>query len=74
MTILCSSDPSKGVMQWQSALTSIDESRVAGAATRELKQLHAVGYILELGFELMLSPAADLSESPGFESFGLRKF
>jgi hypothetical protein len=75
VSVLCSSDAATGILQWPTwALNDIDKSSINGAATLELKQLHAVGYLFELAFELMLSPSADLSESPGFESFGLRKF
>ena len=64
-----------GIFQWPaSSLERIGKATVRGATTLKLKQLRAVGYMLELGFELMLSPDDDVSESPGFESFGLRVF
>ena len=35
-------------------------------------QLNAVAYLWELVYELLLSSHDDVSESPGFESLGLR--
>ena len=72
---LCSPASTTGIFQWPtSSLECIGKATVRGATTLKLKQLHAVGFMLELGFELMLSPDDDVSESPGFESFGLRSF
>lgn len=72
---LCAPASTTGIFQWPaSSLEDVRKATGLGAATLEVKQLHAVGYMLELGFELMLSPDDDVSESPGFESFGLRCF
>ena len=32
-------------------------------------QLNMVGYLIELVYDLMISPLSNVSESPGFESF-----
>jgi hypothetical protein len=34
-------------------------------------QLHMVSYLLELGYDLMLSREWNVSTQPGFEKFGL---
>ena len=50
------------------ALKRIGAVAFAGCSTLEEKQLHMVGYLFELAYDLMISPTDNVSRSPGFET------
>ena len=67
--VICASERSKGILVWPKLdRKSINEIKFAGASTLEAKQLHMVGYLFELGYDLMIAPSANVSESAGFET------
>ena len=45
-----------------------------GSTTLKEKQLHMISYLFEIVYDLMLSDRDNISESPGFECCGLKKF
>ena len=49
-------------------LGRINDVKIAGATSREEKQLHFVGYLVELCYDLALSPDRNVSLNPGFET------
>ena len=59
-TALCSADDKKGLLYWSPTVMS--------KVTKD-KQLHMVGYLFEMLYDLMIAPNANVSQSPGFESF-----
>jgi hypothetical protein len=66
------SDSPKGIFVWdKTCIESLKKCEKDGVTTLEDKQLHMVAYVLELGYELMLSAGMDVSTMPGFERFGL---
>ena len=59
------------VRRWwwdRSVLKRVDKVKFAGCSTRRDKQLHMVGYLLELGYDLLLAQQDNVSQSPGFET------
>ena len=61
--------PTDGVLCWTTkALHKTSTTKFAGCKTNPEKQLHMVGYLFELFYDLMLSPDANVSRSPGFET------
>jgi hypothetical protein len=67
-----SDDSPKGIFVWDKAcIDSLNKCGKGGVTTLKDKQLHMVAYLLELGYELMLSAKMDVSTMPGFEKFGL---
>jgi hypothetical protein len=56
---LCSSDESNGLLCW---------SPTVMAKVNAEKQIHMVGYLFEMLYDLMIAPGANVSQSPGFES------
>jgi len=46
----------------------IDESNKAGRTTTVLKRNDMIAYLIELAYELAISPLDNISDSPGFES------
>jgi hypothetical protein len=59
-TALCSADDKKGLLYW---------SATAMSKVTKDKQLHMVGFLFEMLYDLMIAPNANVSQSPGFESF-----
>jgi hypothetical protein len=51
-----------------SVLGRINNVKLAGATSQEEKQLHFVGYLVELCYDLALSPDRNVSLNPGFET------
>mmetsp|Transcript_43463 Transcript_43463/g.73934 ORF Transcript_43463/g.73934 Transcript_43463/m.73934 type:complete len:596 (-) Transcript_43463:239-2026(-) len=65
---LCTSDEN-GLLSWSaSALTRVAAVNFPGSLTLKEKQLHMVGYLFELAYDLMISPRENVSRSPGFET------
>jgi len=65
--IVCPS--AAGVLNWTTAsLQLTNKVKFAGCQSLHEKQLRMVSYLFELGYELCLAPAHDVSESPGFET------
>jgi hypothetical protein len=61
--------PTDGVLCWTTkALHKTSTTKFAGCKTNPEKQLHMVGYLFELFYDLMLSPDANVLRSPGFET------
>ena len=58
-----------GVLNWTDAsLRFTDKVNFPGGHSLPEKQLRMVSYLFELGYELCLAPAYNVSESPGFET------
>jgi len=55
-------------------LTLVNSTNFRGTTNLKEKQLHMAGYLFELCYDLTLSAAEDLSQSPGFETCGLKTF
>jgi hypothetical protein len=55
--------------RWRSKveLAKIKASNIKGAHTLEEKQLHFVGFAMELFYDLLLSPSLNISQAPGYE-------
>lgn len=65
----------KGLFMWDdSIIDALNNWDKNGQTTMVDKQLHMVAYLLELGYELLLSDDANVSTMPGFENFGLPNF
>jgi hypothetical protein len=66
VTALCA--PVDGVLCWsKDAMNKTAKAKFAGCKTLQEKQLHMVGYLFELFYDLMLSSEINVSRSPGFE-------
>jgi hypothetical protein len=66
---LCSDYTQGGVLSWSpEKLASIEKASFSGAKTLREKQLRMAGYAFELLYDLMISPSANASQNPGFES------
>ena len=62
-------DPAKGLLLWPvGALERVAAINFPGSLTLAEKQLHMVGYLFELVYDLMISPRDNVSRSPGFET------
>ena len=73
--VLVATSPEEGILCWpESAITQISNTNFRGVANLQEKQLHMVGYLFELCYDLMLSPNDNVSQSPGFETCGLKTF
>ena len=46
----------------------IDDSKKAGRNTTTLKRINIIAYLIELAYDLSISPVYNVSESPGFKS------
>ena len=65
-------DLPKGIFTWgKHCIDSLSKCEKDGETTLQDKQLHMVAYLLELGYDLMLSAGMNVSTMPGFEKFGL---
>ena len=55
--------------RWRSKveLAKIKASNIKGAHTLEERQLHFVGFAMELFYALLLSPSLNISQAPGHE-------
>ena len=61
--------PAGGVLCWSNgAMDRTNKAKFAGCKALQEKQLHMVGYLFELFYDLMLSPDINVSRSPGFET------
>ena len=49
-------------------MKKIDESKKAGRTATTLKRIDTIAYLIELAYDLAISPLDNISESPGFES------
>ena len=66
--VICSPDPSSGIFYWDDeVLRHVGNVKFAGCSTLQEKQLHMVGYLTELGYDLLIAQANNVSGSPGFE-------
>jgi len=66
---LCASAGAGEVFLWPSCtLAKLGKLKLAGCSTVENKQLYMLGYLFELFYDLIISPSANVSRSPGFES------
>jgi hypothetical protein len=58
-----------GIFVWsKEVLERIGAVNFSGAKDLEAKQLHMVGYLCELVYDLALAPDQNVSQSPGFET------
>jgi len=58
-----------GVCSWtKDVLEKVDKTNFKGATSLQDKQLHIVGYLIELVYDLAISSKENVSESPGFET------
>jgi hypothetical protein len=51
-------------------LRHLEKANLIGQTDLTKKQLHKVGYIFELSFDLAIPPGSNVSSSPGFEALG----
>merc|ERR1711865_735544 len=66
---LTNPSPTQSLLNWSAAdLVLIDEVNFRGATKIEEKQLHMVGYLFELAFDLMIARDDNVSKSAGFET------
>ena len=66
---LCAVEEGKRIFFWSTqVLEHMGRCKFSGSTTLPEKQLHMIGYLIELVYDLCLSPAANVSESPGFEA------
>ena len=73
--MLVATSAADGILFWPAvSITRIDKTNFRGVANLKEKQLHMVGYLFELCYDLMLSPNDNVSQSPGFEACGLKTF
>ena len=73
--VLVATSAVEGILCWPaSTITQITNTNFRGVENLKDKQLHMVGYLFELCYELMLSPNDNVSQSPGFETCGLKVF
>ena len=67
---LISSDKNKNLLVWsKQSLAGLKKKK----GDLQQNQLDAVSYLWELCYDLLLASGDNISESPGFESFGLRE-
>jgi hypothetical protein len=60
-----------GVLSWdEKTLRRLENAKVGGDTHITKKQLHMVGYLFELCYDLAIPPENNVSESPGFEALG----
>ena len=64
---LCSSNEDNSLFVWDKL-----EERVEKDVDWKNKQLDAIAYLWELCYNLALAKSDNVSQSPGFESFGLK--
>jgi len=57
-----------GLLSWEGAILERLQKASLGCNGLQDKQLHAVGYLFELCYDLALSPERNVSQNPGFES------
>jgi len=58
-----------GLLSWEGAILSkLEKASLSKCNALKDKQLHAVGYLFELGYDLAISPHRNVSQNPGFES------
>lgn len=66
------SNSPNGIFTWDKhCIDSLNKCEKDGVTSLKDKQLHMVAYLLELGYDLMLSAGMNVSTMPGFEKFGL---
>ena len=65
---LCSTGSGRVLLWPPSVLEKVNKVKFAGCSSIEDKQLHMVGYLFELFYDLLIEPAANVSQSPGFET------
>jgi hypothetical protein len=69
ISALCSSDTPESILMWNKfTRDKVKAIKFPGCSSVYDKQLHMAGYLFELILDLMISPSANVSESPGFES------
>ena len=71
LSSLLSSSMSTGVFIWSTEV--MEELNKKGGNLQRL-QLNALSYLWEICYDLVLAKCDNVSDSPGFESFGLRVF
>ena len=60
---------SDDLFRWPAdVVEKVDKIEFPGCTTTSDKQLHMVGYLLEMAYDLALKPSANVSRSPGFET------
>ena len=52
----------------EDVLEKVEKTNFRGATSLQDKQLHVVGYLIELVYDLAISSQDNVSESPGFET------
>ncbi len=70
---ICAVDNEDSLFVWRSDFIEyLTEKARKRETTLERMQLSAVAYLLEICYDLMLAHSENISDSPGFESLGLR--
>jgi hypothetical protein len=58
-----------GLLSWEGAILSkLEKASLSKCNALKDKQLHAVGYLFELCYDLAILPSQNVSQNPGFES------
>jgi len=66
---LCSNDPIHGIFYWSAdTLEHINKVKFPNCSSLAEKQLHMIGYLTELYYDLMIPECDNVSQSPGFET------
>lgn len=66
---LCDTNTDTGLLNWpQDTISHINKVNFPGCFTLQDKQLHMVGYVIELFYDLLISTSDNVSSSPGFET------
>jgi hypothetical protein len=71
---LIETDEGKGIFSWDKTVIDCLAGSTKLGDTMSDRQLCMVAYLLELGYDLMISPKFNLSRMPGFEAAGLIPF
>jgi hypothetical protein len=68
---LFAKEAASAVLLWDDlTLRKLKNAKLGGDADLTKKQLHMVGYLFELMYDLAIPPGANVSKSPGFEALG----
>jgi hypothetical protein len=57
-----------GIFHWELFIEKIQGVNFRGVTTLEAKQMHMIGYLFELAYDLCIDSVANVSLNPGFET------
>ena len=57
-----------GIFHWELFIEKIQAVNFRGAMTLEAKQMHMIGYLFKLAYDLCIDSIANVSLNPGFET------